>query len=61
MLKLVAESFHLEEDVLLSLRTSTIDVFRGKEVEIDESAYVYARPCLGQVDVSIVEPPPQGQ
>jgi hypothetical protein len=60
MLKLVAESFYLEDDVVLCLRTSTIDVFRGKEVEIDESAYVYVRPCLGQVDVSIVERP-QGQ
>lgn len=55
MLRRVTEDFDLEEDVVLSLRTSTIDACRGREVIIPESAYIYLRKYLDEVDVSIVE------
>ena len=55
MLNRVTEDFDLEENVVLSLRTSTIDGCRGREVEIPESAYTYLWKYLDEVDVSIVE------
>ena len=55
MLRRVIEDFDLEEDVVLSLRTSTIDVCRGREVIIPESAYDYLWKYLDEVDVDIVE------
>ncbi|KAF8815970.1 hypothetical protein BYT27DRAFT_6482472 [Phlegmacium glaucopus] len=54
-LRQVIQSFDLDDDVLLSLRTSTIDVCQGEEVEIDESAYRFLWTFLGKIDVSIVE------
>jgi hypothetical protein len=55
MLRRVTEDFDLEEDVVLSLRTSKIDACRGREVIIPESAYIYLWKYLDEVDVSIVE------
>lgn len=55
MLRRVAEGFDLEEDVVLSLRTSKISACRGREVVIPESAYIYLWKYLDEVDVSIVE------
>ena len=55
MLRRVAEDFDLDEDVVLSFRTSTIDACRGREVVIPESAYIYLWKYLDEVDVSIVE------
>ena len=54
MLRRVVEDFDLEEDVLLSFRTSTMDVCRGRKVLIPESAYIYLWKHLNEVDVSIV-------
>jgi hypothetical protein len=55
MLRRVAEDFDLEEDVVLSFRTSTFDACRGREVVIPESAYSYLWKFLDEVDVGIVE------
>lgn len=54
ILRRVAEGFDLEEDVVLSLRTSTMGICRGREVVIPESAYIYLWKHLDEVDVSIV-------
>jgi hypothetical protein len=55
MLRRIAEYFDLEEDVVLSLRTSTMDICRGREVVIPESAYIHLWKFLDEVDVTIVE------
>ena len=54
MLRRVVEDFDLEEDVVLSLRTSTIDACRGREVIIPESAYIHLWKYLDEVDVVVV-------
>ena len=55
VLRRVTEDFDLEDGVVLSLRTSTFDACRGREVIIPESAYVYLWKYLEEVDVAIVE------
>lgn len=55
MLRHIIESFELEEDVVLSLRTSTIDACQGMKVEIGESAYSLLWKFLDTVEVVIVE------
>ena len=57
MLRRIVEDFdlELEEDVVLSLRTSRINICREREAIIPESAYVHLRKHLDEVDVSIVE------
>jgi len=54
-LRQIIKSFNLDADVCLSLRTSTIDVCRGKEVEIDESAYLLMCKFVDEFVVSVVE------
>lgn len=60
MLRRAAEDFELDEDVVLSLRTSTLDACRGREVVIPRSAYSYLWKYLDEVDVVIVKERPKG-
>ena len=55
MLRRVTEDFDLEEDVVLSLRTSKIDACRGREVIIPESAYIHLWKYLDEVEVGILD------
>jgi len=55
MLRRIAKHFDLEEDVVITLRTSAIGPCRGRDVEIPESAYVYLWKYLDEVDISIEE------
>ena len=57
MLRRIVEYFdlELEENVVLSLQTSRINICREREVVIPESVYIHLWKHLEEVDVSIVE------
>lgn len=58
MVQQIIEGFGLDEDAVVSLGTSGIDVCEGKEVKIHESAYTFIWGFLDKVNVTIVDRAP---
>jgi len=51
----VFQAFNIADNTVISLRTSTLDVCKGRDVVIDESAYPLMWTALDQIDVVVEE------